>query len=89
MRGSSHLSPTLPPPLLYAAWAKGGTCVALPTFLPLFHHLSYAQPGQGVGYAWLFPPFSHPSTTLPCMLRMNNQIKKEKPLLLPFWIDLL
>ncbi len=65
----AHLLSTLSPSFLPLAWAKGGNCLALPTFHPPFPHPSYPLYGRKVGIAWLCPPFVHPFPILlpPCM----------------------
>ena len=65
----SHPLSTLSPPFIPLAWAKGGQCLASPTFCPHFPHPSYPLHGRRVGSAWLLPPFDHlfPILHTPCM----------------------
>ncbi len=55
--------------ILHEAWARGGECVAIPTSLPPYPHLSRIKHGPKVGNAWLSPPLSRLSPTypIPCM----------------------
>ncbi len=68
MPGFAHLLSTLSPSFLPLAWAKGGNCLALPTFHPPFPHPSYLLHGRRAGNCLASPtfrpPFPHPSYPL-------------------------